>query len=661
MRLGQDVLANLPAALATDWLLSNGIGGSASGTAAGGGARRSQAWLVAGAEGVPRALLLGTAERVRNASGAFDLAGPAAPARAGGALAPESFRLDPFPVWTWDVGGTRLERSLFLVSGHDAVVIRYRHLDGPPATLTVSPLLVSRALGAAQEQDAAFRAASQGVPGRIRVELPEDRTLSLFHNGAFLPARLWRPIEHELEPEALRREQACVPGYVEATLERQGSLLLVAATREGLFRTLAAEERLGAPPPRTLAECCDVLERHEREERHIWLDAALIGADLTAHQARVAHAPAESEPPGRATLLGRSDGWTASLAATLMAGLARRGGRLTLWSSLPSGGERGADALRSVSGLLAMRAFEPAREVLRGYCEYLDEGLAPRRFEADGTPRYGDPRPALWLVHAAELYARRSGDLEFARAVLLPACESVIQFYRAGTRHGVGVRPDGLLAHGEREVRDVESNALWSHALIAAAQLARALDRRESAAFHLAWARDHQQRFFEAFWDEERGELAARIEEGRRVPGLTPAAVLAASLPPPLLPAEALKALVTAIEKRLFTPWGLREAEKSSHVRPEWLGPFVTAWLRAHGRDPAAMAKAAGWLATLRAAGPERGAGIPEAFEVGRRAAEDGPGRAGDPVSIVAAAEIARAWIEELDHAGTLAEAGGGG
>jgi len=646
MRLGQDVLGDLSASLAREWLLSNGVGGSSSGTVAGASALRAHAWLASGTDGMPRALLLGTAERVRTAAGAFDLAGPASPARPGGPLTPESFALDPFPVWTWNVGGARIERSLFLVTGHDAVAIRYRHVEGPGVTLTVSPLVVSRPLGELQAQDPGFRGASQAVPGRIRIELPEQRSLTLFHNGAFLPARVWRPVEHALEREPVR-EDVCVPGYVESTLADGSSLMLVASTREDLFRALAAEDRLGSPPPRTLADCCARLEHHEREERSRWLEAALIGADLTAHQARVAHTPAESMPAERTTLIDRADGWTAALAEVLMAGLRRRGGRLTLVSSLPGAGESGVDALRALPGLLALRAFEPVREVLRGYCEYLDEGLAPERFEADGTPRYGDPRPALWLVHAAELYARRSGDVEFSRAVLLPACESVVQFYRARTNHGVGVQPDGLLAHGEHSVRDLESNALWSHALVAAAQLARTLDRRESAAFHLAWARDHQQRFLEAFWDAERGELFARIEGERGVRGFGPESLLAASLSPPLLPAESLQALVGSVMRKLWTPCGLREAEGASRVRPGGLGPFATAYLRAHGREGAALATVGGWFEGLQSLGPHLEVGPPEAFDL---ADPEAPVRIGDAVSITTAAELVRAWIEDVDH-----------
>jgi len=31
-------------------------------------------------------------------------------------------------------------------------------------------------------------------------------------------------------------------------------------------------------------------------------------------------------------------------------------------------------------------------------------GRSDEGFDPDGAPRYGDPAPSLWLVHAAELF-----------------------------------------------------------------------------------------------------------------------------------------------------------------------------------------------------------------------------------------------------------------
>lgn len=658
MRRGQDVPLDPPAPRGAEWVLANGAGGTASGTVTRGPSRRSHALLVAaGPHGRRHALLLGTDERLRAGGVTLDLgAEDAAPGRPGIEL--ESFTADPFPAWRLRAGTLRLEKTVLLVPGHHAVAIGWRLVEGPEVVLTVSPLVVNRDPGALQRETAPARGASQLVPGRLRIELPgPGPALTLWHNGAFMPARVWRPVEHAGDPGPERRESAFVPGYVEALLHPGISFHLVASSEEDLFRALAREDRLGAPPPKTLAECVAAILRAEREQRDGWLRRAVRGAAHVAAEARRSRAGAGGPvPDGAACNLDSAadhaprlerDGWTAPLAAVLLLGLVRRGHRLTLLGTLPDGEERGADTLRAVPALVAIGAFETAREIVAGYLEYLDEGVAPESFDPDdGTPRYGDPAPSLWLVRAAELLARRSGDAAYARETLAPALEAVVQAYRAGTRGRIRVDADGLLGAGEAEVKRADVNALWGRALVAMAKLARLAARPEHAAFYLAWAREHRQRFVERFWDETRGALHDRIEDGIAVPGLTPSQLLAVSLSPALLDPPLAARLVERVEAKLATPHGLLESPGSDRVRPEWLAHLATATLRVRGRAPEHQARIAGWFDALRLA-RERGVDgtLPERW----RLLPDGAALPeGEPVSILACAETLRTWIEEI-------------
>jgi glycogen debranching enzyme len=663
VHIGQDVLRHPRAALARTWTLGNGVGGSAVGTAPGAAARRAHAWLIAAEpHGRLTTLLLRAEERVLTLEGTFDLActfGPDGAPRGDGWGLLESFRLDPWPIWRYRCGGLVFERSVALVPGHQAVSVAWRHVEGPEARLTATPLVVARDPGALQRVDPELRGAAQGVPGRVRIEtVPGRPTLTLWHNGAFIPARVWRRglvlPEDGLGPAAA--EDAFVPGYLEGALTPGQSLNLVAASEDDLFRALAREDRLGAPPPRTLAGCVEVLERAERARRSAGRSATLEGADFTARQAAAAHGGdglARARRPG--ALIDTDDPWVEPLAFSLLAGLVRRGERLTVLASLPAGGERGGGALRAVAPLVSLRAFEPAREVLAHAVAYLNEGLGPESFDpADGTPRYGDPGPALWLVRAAELYVRRSDDLPFLTETLYPGLESIMQFLRAGTHHGVRVDDDGLLVDGEGAAarKRVGANALWSHALVAMAQLARVAGRRENGAFYLAWAREHQRAFAESFWDDAAGCLYESLGPGGPVAGISPSQSLALALAPPLLtPGRALR-LAATLERELFTPWGLRDAPGDSTVRTEWLGMFLTAWLRAHRRSDAAQSRARGWLEALHAALRAHGGHLPERFELLPRDADDVVPRPAGGASMVAAGELLRAWIEEFDHDG---------
>jgi hypothetical protein len=616
-------------------------------------------FVAAGSHGRRFAMLLGTDERLRAGGWTADLAAPAPDGRTQVAI--EAFTADPVPTWRIRAGSVVIEKTVLLVPGHHAVAVGWRQTDGPDVVLTVSPLVVNRGPDELQSETPHSRGASQLVPGRLKIELPgPGPPLTLWHNGAFMPARVWRAIEHPGEAPGMRREMAFVPGYVEALMRPGASFHLVASSEEDLFRALAREDRLGSPPPKTLAECMRALLRDERDQRAAWVRRAVRGA---AHVARIAHRARTGGPAAaggetacelpsaeHAPLVHARDGWTAPFAATLLSGLARRGHRLTLVSSLPGGGERGADALRAVPALVAIGAFEPAREILAGYIEYLDEGVAPEGFDpADGTPRYGDPAPSLWLVRAAEHLARRSGDTAYARHALAPALEAAVQAYRAGTRGGIRVDGDGLLAAGENGAKRADVNALWSRALVAMAHIARLAGRKEHAAFYLAWAREHRQRFAEAFWDDARGALADRIVDGGAVPGLTPSQLLAITLTPPLLDGERATRLLDRVQAKLATPYGLREQPGDGAARPEWLAHLATATLRVRGRTAETLLAVHGWFDALRIA---RGLGVTAALPERYDLLPDGAARPdGDPVSIVAVAELLRTWIEEAEHA----------
>ena len=660
MRNGQEVLAAARTGADAEWLLADGLGGGACGAAHGLRERRTHALLTASSpHGRLTTLLLGVEERLGTERGAWDLALLAErAAHPGQAPLVESFTGLPAPTWRLRVGEVVLEKRVNVIHGHAAVSVSYRLVSGPEARLTLGPRVVCRAPEALQREESDAPGATQGVPGRVRIELRAGSpALTLWHNGAFLPARLWRRgIVHRLDQDGAagtEREDALVPGWIEGALREGQPLHLVASAEADLFRRLAAEGRLGTPPPRSLAACLEHLERESRGRDEARTRRAIAGADYTARQAAAAH----NSPLARRreALVTPRDRWVPPLARALEAGLTERGGRVVIESALPIASPRAGQPLRALGALIALRDFEAARAIMGGVIDYLDEGLAPESFDTrDGTPLYGDPEPALWLVAAADLYARRCDDLEGLRETLYPPLESIMQSYRSGTR-GVRVGASGLLEveAGGVSVARADLNALWYHALVAMAQMARLVGRRENGAFYLAWAREQRQRCADLLWDDASGRLFTRLENGARVAGLEPAHVLAASLPPAVLPPDRALRLMRAIELELFTPFGLRERPGSKLAITAWLGPYYSAMVRVHDREPAALSRAHDWLDVLRGQlGGAHFAGVPATFEL-----DGGLPRAGAVLSTAATAELLRAWIEDLDPSAAPAQA----
>jgi hypothetical protein len=614
---------------------------------------------------LPAVSLLRFDDRVTAADGhaieltpAFMLVGPRGSAQSLAARANvlpliEDFAREPWPRWRYRGPGWLLEREYRLIHGHTALLATWRLLEGGPLQLHVAPLLVARPLAGLQQETPEFRGAVTGIPGRVRCATVEGYApLTLWHGGVFMPARAWHrglayPYDDVRDPcdpdsaAATPTEDAFLPGWVQRTLAGPGATLhVVASPEEQLFRVLATQQRLGTPPARTLADCLAALDQVEGGRRTCEADAARLGAECTARQAAAAHA-AHSTPgaePPRERVLGESFApFVDALSARVHDALRERADRTAVLTHPARAEEHGADALRVAAGLVTLRSFGPARDIARGYLTYIDEGLAPDSFDANGQPHYESPEPSLWLVHVVDLLSRRDSESAATQSFLHDGAyrtlEGVLQHMRAGSRHGVRCDRDGFLWAGEGLAARSRAdwNALWYHALVAMSQLAKRAGRRENAAFYLAWARELQRAYMDRFWDESQGCLYDAYAHAGPSRGLTPSQLYAVSLAPMLLSPERAVRLTDTVTRELFTRRGLRPRPGDGTPDPAWLGGWASATLRAQGRDATTSAR-------VRAA-LERYARIGEAG-----AAE---------LSARGAADLLRAWVEDLDHHAT--------
>jgi hypothetical protein len=558
---------------------------------------------------------------------------------------------------------------LFLLDGHHALAASWRHGSGPPAHLRLGPLIVARPLHELQRETPAMRGVARGIPGRVHLETLEGQpTLTLWYNGTFLPIRQWRrgiryPAEPSSRPPAV--EDAFIPGFIDCRLAAGETVHVVAAIDESLFRTLSIEGRLGTPPPSTLGECVRQLEQHEFARLRQLESDASRGARETVRQAATARR--EGEPPASSAEDAGEDPWTGRLSRALHRCVTHRAGRVTLIDGFPAAAELASRTLRALPAVIALREFDLARAVLNGYLEHLDDGLIPAGFGPDGRPHYGDPTGSLWLVSAAELLARRSEDAEWAHRVMAPL-ESILHFFRNGSSHGPRVEKDGLLAvrRGEETEKPALLNVLWYHALVAMAQLARLTGRKEGAAFYLAWARQHGLIFNERLWDDANGCLYEAVDARGPRGGLARAQVIALGLTPAILVPERATRLLERLERELVTPWGLRAEPAATEVETDGLPVFYSGLLRLRGRNEAAFGRVRDGLETLRSRLDECALDdVPRVLRIGeataRSSRKSAPSIVGTRgMSMVAAAELLRLWIEDLDHAPEAVARSGG-
>jgi len=414
IELDNEVLADLERAQRLEWLETNGRGGYASSTVIGANTRRYHGLLTAAlSPPVRRHVLLSRVEEVIEPEGkAVELAVNFYP----GVVHPKgyqflsSFRLDPFPVFTYWVGERGLEKAVFLVGGEDTVVVRYTLFAGPGCFLQVRPFIAFRDYHSLTRKNDALDRRMERQGGTVSVHPYGDLPALHFHHDAreVIPHGDWW-MRHQYPREQERgldfEEDLFSPFALRFELSTGASVFVVASVN-----------RATRPDARGL-------ERAERQRRLEVVASARRQAPALDEQLALATDAYVVERDGKDRTIVAGYHW------------------FTDW---------GRDTMISLPGLcLATGRLGDARDILTTFARSLDGGMIPNVFpDAGQTPEYNNCDGTLWFVNACGQYVTASGDLDTARGVLLPALREVVRLHRAGTRYEIRVDADGLLHAG---------------------------------------------------------------------------------------------------------------------------------------------------------------------------------------------------------------------
>lgn len=605
-------MADLAEMLGREWLEPDGLGGFASGTAAGVRTRRYHGLLLSAlTPPTGRAMLVSGLEVwVEGPGGRTALSSQRyAPdvTHPDGWTRIESFANEPWPTWTYRLpdGGT-LEHELFVRHGSPTVVLSWRLRGARSGTvLSARPLLCGRDYHALHHENGAFRFDALETKGEVRWRPYEGSPpIVAQHNGAYRHAPEWyRRFQYDAERERGLDflEDLASPGVFTFDLAAGEATLILARNGES-----------GADIPQG------------------------VPADARAQSLRVA----ERARRRFATPLHRAAD----------AYIARRRGGKTIVAGYPWFTDWGRDTFIALRGLcLAGGRYDDARQILVEWAGAVSEGMLPNLFPDAGTaPEYNSVDASLWYCVAVHefLDAARAGRTQVSRSVedaLTAAVEKILQGYYHGTRYGIRADVDGLLACGvpgvqltwmDAKVGDwvvtprigkpVEVQALWLNALALQARTNLAwkeVFERGLASFRERFARPDGSLYDVADADHRPGAMDASFRPNQ--------IFAVGGLPVALLEGAEARAVVDAVEARLWTPLGLRslapgepgyrpryeggplERDGAYHQGTVWpwlAGPFVEAWVRVRGgtkeaRDEARERFLAPLLAHLGEAG----------------------------------------------------------
>lgn len=655
-----------------EWLVTNGLGGYASGTVSGAITRKYHGILVAALPAPLGRVVMWNhvSEFLRFADG--EVVSLGAEERAGGQLDLKSaeylreFRVeDGLPVWIYHVRHLVIEKRVLLPHLQNTVHVSYQIVGpGKAPRLELRPAFHFRHHEAAVDLPLGEPYKLTAVNDRYEIVSARRRVppLRMRLHG---PASAFTISPSKIPQVVYRTEQArgyahegelWSPGSFQVDLTDQSTATLIGSTEPW--------EIVDVLSP------ADVL-RSERERRARLLEEAApearegVAAELVFASDQFVITPAgRAEDAARAHAAGDE-------VRTVIAGYHW----FTDW---------GRDTMISLEGLTLTtgRCLE-AGYILRTFAHYVRDGLIPNMFP-DGQKEglYHTADATLWFFHALGRYLQKSRDRITLR-LLLPTLIDIAENHLRGTKFNIHVDPeDGLLIQGKegyqltwmdakmgdwvvtpRRGKAVEINALWFNALKLLEGWLRETGSTAEAQRYEEQARRAGESFNRRFWYEEGGHLydVVDVDGGSGADAACrPNQLFAISLDHPVLDATRWKSVVDVAERELLTPVGLRSLSPNHpdykplyggdlrsrdgayHQGTVWawlIGPFIDAWLKVHPQDKLTARK---FLDRFPESMSENGIGtISEVFDARE------PHTAGGCIAQAwSVAEVLRSWVK---------------
>ena len=612
IKMDQESCRNLETALSREWLETNGIGGFSSSTIVGLNTRRYHGLLTAATKPpVGRLVLVSKLEETLIIDRQrYELSANQYP----GAVQPQGFhyqtgfRLDPFPRFTHEVQGLRLEKTVFMVQGENTTVVQYdifktqSQADTTSYSLEIRPLIAFRDYHSTTHENGALNPHVETENGSATIRPYEDLpALHFAHDAAAIDTNgFWyRNFQYAVEQERGLdfAEDLFSPCTFTFDLNASASIRIIASTE------------------RRDVSKADAYRKAELERREL----------LSGNSAR-----------------GEANQLVTALTAAADQFIVSRERCKTVIAGYHWFSDWGRDTMIALPGLtLATGHPEIARSIIAEFARYVDRGMLPNRFpDAGETPEYNTVDATLWFFEAVRSLLQYTNDYEFVRGNLYAVLSDIIDWHVRGTRYNIHVDDDGLLYSGEpgvqltwmdakvgdwvitpRHGKPVEIQALWYNALRVMEQLATEFKDVTAKKRYAGMADKARTSFNSLFWNEEAGCLYDVINGEVRDASIRPNQILAVSLTNSMVEPKRARSILRVVERELLTPRGLRtlsptdanyigryEGDPRSRdgayhqgtVWPWLMGPFITAYVKTFGRK-AGQDFANEWLSQFQA------------------------------------------------------------
>ena len=590
-----------------EWLVTNGLGGYASGTLLGTGSRRYHGLFVPNLpDPKGRYILLSRFdEQVTCGDIAAHLGGAEF---ASGHLETEThlyldrFYLDrSIPTWIFAIGDALVEKTIVMPHHQNTVCVNYRLLKGSGVQLKLRPFAAFRrqddVLGKHSERPFVLSITHHRHELRLN-DCPLYMRFRLRPDASFVSDEqesldVFYRVEHDRGYD--HSENAFSPGYFSIKLQHDRPVTFVASTQQwDMLEGINTDSVLEAERMRI-----DRLLHIAPENTRQGFPARLVTA---ADQFIVLPGSRLEE-----RMFAEASG---DEVRTVIAGYH--------WFS-----DWGRDTMISLEGLtLCTGRYREAGSILRTFSQYVEGGLLPNLFpEGERKALYHTVDATLWYFHAINRYQHIVGDTDIIRT-LYPVLQSIVEHHVRGTHFGIGVDPhDGLLQAGAagyqltwmdakvddwvvtpRRGKPVEIQALWYNALCLMMKWGKLIGVPVGQYGELA--EQARETFNARYWNEDAGHLFDVVDgENGNDASCRPNQLFSISLPYPILAESRWPTVIDRVQAELLTPYGLRTLNRShpdykpnyhgdlrtrdaayhqGTVWPWLIGHFIDAWLKVH-------------------------------------------------------------------------------
>jgi len=454
----------------------------------------------------------------------------------------EEFALNPFPTFTFKIGGRRIRKTVFILHDSNTLVIRYESMNqGIPVKLILKPLIAARMTSEMAHELPNLNTDSYLSERVVKIALKSSfPELSIYYvKGEYIQAPLWYhnfrylpEVTGDADNLEELTEDLFNPGFFSCKLDAYEAFDIYVTTDKKM--------------PEMIYD--SVYHREKKFRRR--------------YRSKFINMPQHVKSLSKKVELSRL-----KLSKNVPYILQkyheyRYSTREYLWTLI---------------GLLhAERNITQINQFIEEIIENFEEGLLPTKYPFSLNPEeeaFGAADlPLLFINFTYHYYMLIKNDL-YLEKVLYETCKDIIDAYQNGTNFNIYMDEDNLLFAGSNGInisciipkdgsnrygKLIEIQALWFNALKIMEFFARELKKNRAAKKYAEMAEMMEHMFVKKFIDKKNSRFFDVVRENHTDDTLRFHHVLPLALPFPLVQNDPALLLLKLIENELLTPLGLR-------------------------------------------------------------------------------------------------------